>query len=271
MTHTIARLLLKLLPAGPGHRLIVALSGKTEDVALSPAETEAMASAKPLQYGADGSNTAFEWGEGPLVILVHGWGGRAAQMAPLSVTLAGQGFRCVALDITGHGDTPNRLVRWHYFLRDVEALTRSLRSDVHAYVGHSSGGTTLMALRRRGKIKAQRYVCVCSPSYPFLALDSVRQSFNPRESVLERHKLYLADEFGIPWPDLESGGSFAGADENFLLFYDERDRLVPHTEGDRIHARCARSTFEKTSNYGHRRILTAPELHSAVGGFLKRN
>jgi len=271
MTHRIACLLLQLLPAGLGHRLIVALSGKTEDVALSPAETEAMASAKPLRYGTNGSNTAFEWGEGPLVILVHGWGGRAAQMAPLAVSLAGQGFRCVALDVTGHGDTPKRLVRWHYFLRDVEALTQSLQSDVYAYVGHSSGGTTLMAVRRRGGIKAQRYVCVCSPSYPFVALDSVRQNFNPRERLLERHKLYLAGEFGIPWPDLERGGSFAGAGENLLLFYDVRDRLVPHTEGDRIHARCARSTLGKTSNYGHRRILTAPELHVAVGGFLKRN
>jgi pimeloyl-ACP methyl ester carboxylesterase len=270
MRHKIARPLIKLLPASLGHRLIVALSGKTDEVTLSPAEAEAMASARPLSYGPGGKNTAFEWGAGRLIILMHGWGGRAAQMAPLAVILAGQGFRCVAADVTGHGDTSNRLVRWHYFLRDVEALTQSLQSEVYAYVGHSSGGTTLMAVRRRSGIKAQRFICICSPSYPFLAIDSVRQNFDPGDRVLDRHRQYLAREFGMPWRDLERGGSFDGAGENLLLVYDARDRLVPHSEGDRIHTLCNGSKLIKTNSYGHRRVLTAPELFQSAGDFLAR-
>lgn len=267
MIRKFARFLVNVLPAAAGHRLIVALSGKTEEVALLPAEAEAIAAAKPIRYGNNG--TAFEWGNGPLIILMHGWGGRAAQMAPLAASLAKQGFRCVAPDVAGHGDTTNRLVRWHYFLRDVEAITRSMQSDVHAYIGHSSGGTTLMAVRRHGRINARYYVCVCSPSYPFLAIDAVRRNFDPPEDVLKRHEQYLANEFGLPWPDLKQGGSFESAGVDLLLVYDERDRLVPHTEGDRIHALCPGSKLTKTSQYGHRRVLSAPELPATILSFIK--
>ncbi len=270
MTGNVARQLLKVLPDALGYRLLRALTGKTQDVALSPPEVDAMALAKPLRYGPNGRNAAFEWGAGPLVILVHGWSGRAAQMAPLAANLAAQGYRCVALDVTGHGDTTKRFTRFKYFLRDVEALTNSLRSDVHAYVGHSSGGTTLMAARRQGRIKAQRYVCICSPSYPFPSINFAEEGFGPNARVMARYAAHLGDDFGIPWHDLSKGGSFAGAGDDLLLIYDERDRLVPHRDGDRIHALCAGSTLIKTADYGHRRILAAPELPRFVGGFLTR-
>lgn len=262
--------MVQLLPDLCGYYLLLALSGKTTELALAPRELEAMKLAKPFRYGPDREHCAFEWGVGPLVLLVHGWGGRAGQMAPLACSLANQGFRCVAFDITGNGASGRRSTRWSYFLRDIAAVTKSLNDDVFAYIGHSSGGTTMMATRRRGQIGAKHYVCICTPSYPFLSLDSVRQRFEPRESLLSRYKTYLENEFGIAWHELEDGGSFTGVGENLLLIYDERDRLVPHSEGDRIQKLCTGSTLIKTRYYGHRRILTAPELHSTVSEFLKR-
>lgn len=267
MIRRLARRLIGMLPDELGYRLMLSQIGKTERVALLPAEIEAIALARHFQYGPDG-NYAFEWGTGPLVILVHGWNGSAAQMAPLAVELARRGYRCVALDITGNGGDGKHFTRWSYFLRDVEALTRALHSEVFAYIGHSSGGTTMMAARRGGRIFAERYVCICSPSYPFLSINHVAQVFAPNERVMQRYKQYLAGDFGIPWQQLKAGGSFDGIGDNLLLFYDERDRMVPHSQGDFIHARCAGSRLVKTNKYGHKRILTASELPDAIIEFL---
>lgn len=270
MNRALARRLLRVLPDTLGYRLILSQIGKTEHVALLPAEREAIAQAKPFKYGSN-ENSAFEWGSGPLVILVHGWNGSAAQMAPLAVELAGRGYRCVAFDITGNGADGTYFTRWKYFLQDIEALTDSLQSPVFTFIGHSSGGTTMMAARRGGQVKAERYVCICTPSYPFLSIDSVEAAFAPNARIMQLYKSYLAGDFGMPWHELEAGGSFDGIGENLLLIYDERDRMVPHSEGDRIHKLCTGSTLIKTNSYGHRRILTAPELPDNIHNFLSGN
>ena len=44
---------------------------------------------------------AWSWGEGPTVLLVHGWEGRGSQMAAFAAPLAEAGFRAVAFDAPG--------------------------------------------------------------------------------------------------------------------------------------------------------------------------
>lgn len=269
MKRALTRGFMKVLPDALAYRLMTSQAGKTTELPLLPAEEVAMSSAKPLRFGLRGQGTAFEWGSGPLIVLVHGWNGRAAQMAPLATTLAANGFRCVALDVTGNGAQGPRFTCWHYFLRDIEDVTRAIRSEVFAYVGHSSGGTTMMAARRAGRIQAQRYICICSPSYPFLSVDSVRNDFNPREPVMESYKLHLTEQFEITWSDLAAGGSYADAGKDLLLVYAGKDKLVPYHEGNRIHALCPGSVLVKASDYGHRSILTAPELSRETLAFLE--
>jgi pimeloyl-ACP methyl ester carboxylesterase len=189
-------------------------------------------------------------------------------MAPLAASLAALGYRCVAPDVTGHGEAKKNYTRWSYFLRDVEALTQSLDTEVFAFVGHSAGGMTMMALRKHGRIDASRYVCICAPSYPFPPLNGIKKLLNPGDGVMERYKNYLGREFGMPWRLLEAGESYANAGSDTLLIYEERDRFVPHSEGDRIQALCPGSTLIKTRDYSHQRILGASELSCIVGQFL---
>lgn len=231
-----------------------------------------MAQATKLYYGDDNRNVAWAWGKkGPLVILVHGWGGRAAQMAPLALYVAQLGFRSVALDVTGHGDSPKRHTRWAYFLKDITALTQSLNEDVHAYVAHSAGALSMMAARGLKGIRAERYVCICAPSHPFPPVNVVEKKLNPRRGVIERYKRYIAEQFETVWETLQTGSSFTNVGSEMLLFYDKTDRFVPHREGDKIHALCPGSRLIKTDGYSHLKILTAPELAKAVGAFLKKD
>jgi len=226
-----------------------------------------MAQASRHIYGE--GNASWAWGDGPIVIFVHGWSGRAAQMAPLARYVASLGFRSVALDVTGHGDSPGRRTRWEYFFRDIAALSASLGEAVHAYVGHSAGGLTMMAARATKGIRARRYVCISAPSFPFPPIEVIRKKLDPRPSVLEGYKRYIAAQFQATWPELEAGRCYAGATSDTLLFYDETDRFIDHREGDRIKALCPGAHLVKTQAYGHQAILSAPELARDVGAFLK--
>jgi pimeloyl-ACP methyl ester carboxylesterase len=264
-----AKYVIRLVPEPAACAITRALAARTRRPPVSSLERHAMARASKLYYGDDKKNAAWAWGDGPLVIFVHGWSGRAAQMAPLAVHVAGLGFRSVAIDVTGHGDSPGRHTRWDHFLRDISALSQWLGGDIHAYVGHSAGGLAMMAARRLHGIRARQYVCICAPSYPFPPIDAIKKRLDPKIGVLENYKAFIAGQFDTTWGQLETGCSYLGARSDLLLFYDETDRYISHGEGDRIKALCPGARLVKTRAYGHQKILAAPELARAVGGFLK--
>lgn len=268
MLTTLAKYVMSVVPETTATSIACALATRTKPLPVQPSEQALMAPATKIFYGADGRNVAWVWGDGPPVVFVHGWGGRAAQMAPLAVHVATLGFRSIALDVTGHGDSPPRHTRWEYFLRDIAALSQSIGADIHAYVGHSAGGLTTMAARGLKGIRARRYVCICAPSHPFPPVRAVQANLNPKPGVMERYKAYIAAQFETTWDRLETGRSYDGAGPDLLLFYDEKDRYINHTEGDRILARCPGARLIKTRNYGHGRILAAPEVAQTVGDFL---
>ena len=64
-------------------------------------DREATADLTPLD-GYEG----FEAGSGPLVLALHGWGGRAAQMAPVARRLAAEGYRVVAPELPSRAGAP---------------------------------------------------------------------------------------------------------------------------------------------------------------------
>src|SRR6266704_223067 len=263
-----AKFVINVVPEAMANSITRSLAAMTQRTNISSFEREAMAQANRMSYGE--SNVAWIWGNGPLVVFVHGWSGRAAQMAPLALYVANLGFRSVALDVTGHGDSPKRHTRWDYFFRDIAALSRSLDEEVYAYVGHSAGALSMMAARGLKGIRAQRYACICAPSFPFPPIDVIQKKLNPKEAVLESYKAYIAGQFETTWKQLQAGCSYADAGSNLLLFYDETDRFVNHSEGDRIQALCPGAQVVKTSAYSHQKILAAPELARTLGAFLQK-
>ena len=270
MLITIAKHVISVAPDSTAFAITRALAAMTQRPLVSSFEQAAMAQASQVGYGESIRNVAWVWGDGPLVILVHGWSGRAAQMAPLALHVADLGFRSVALDVTGHGTSPKRHTRWDYFFRDIAALSRLFDEEVYAYVGHSAGGLSMMAARALKGIHAQRYACICAPSFPFPPIDVIRKKLNPKEGVLENYKKHIAEQFETTWEKLQAGCSYANAGSDTLLFYDETDRFVNHSEGDTIQGLCPGARLIKTSAYSHQKILAAPELAQAVGEFLKR-
>lgn len=263
-----AKNLIRVLPTGAATWLTTVLASRTQRPGVTAGEREIMDAATPIRYGPRFLNTAWSWGSGPLVILVHGWNGRASQMAVLAKSIADAGYRAVAIDVTGHGASPGSHTGWAIFMQDIAALAAALQSDVHAYVGHSAGGLALMAARRIRGIKANRLVCIAAPSYPFPPVVAIRKRLAPPARVIERYQDYLASQFETQWEPLVRGSSFAGAGEDLLLIYDEDDRYVDHVEADRIQAICTGARVMKTRGTSHSRVLAAPEVCRGVVDFL---
>jgi pimeloyl-ACP methyl ester carboxylesterase len=91
----------------------------------------------------------YEWGDesAPPMVLAHGGFDFAGTFDGFAPMLADAGYRCVAWDARGHGDSDRAvLYSWGADMRDALAVIDSIGPASLPFVGHSKGGGVLLEL-----------------------------------------------------------------------------------------------------------------------------
>lgn len=80
-------------------------------------------------------------GEGAPLVFIHGWGG-SSDAWDLQVLDLAASYRCITVDLRGHGDSDKPWGDYNYdlFVRDIDALISTLGLDKVTLVGWSMGG-----------------------------------------------------------------------------------------------------------------------------------
>lgn len=110
-----------------------------------------------------------EVGEGPLVLLLHGWPELWYSWRRQLPALAGAGYRAVAPDLRGSGqsDAPRALAAYsmRHLLADLEGLLDALGEREAVLVGHDWGATTAWNM---AALRPERCRAVVGMSVPYL-------------------------------------------------------------------------------------------------------
>jgi pimeloyl-ACP methyl ester carboxylesterase len=121
----------------------------------------------------------LETGSGPLtLVFLHYFGGSAREWQGVVDQLAGR-FRCVAIDLRGHGesDAPETGYAVDNMADDVMTVLRKLNISEFVLVGHSMGGKVALAVAAVQPAGLQLLVLVSpSPPVPEPIPDADRQS-----------------------------------------------------------------------------------------------
>jgi pimeloyl-ACP methyl ester carboxylesterase len=155
--------------------------------------------AEPLRNAQDfeietpaGKIAAWRLGEGPAVLLVHGWQDDNALWSPLIQSLADAGVASVAFDLPGHGFshgdqcTPSRAAA------AMEAIAAQL-GPIDAVVTHSFGGPVTGFALLNG-FSARRIALIASPRGRNKRwFDFAEERGIPQEVVHRARELYAAD------------------------------------------------------------------------------
>ncbi|MGN8553805.1 UNVERIFIED_CONTAM: alpha/beta hydrolase [Microbacterium sp. SLM126] len=213
----------------------------------------------------------YEWGRGTnVVLLAHGWNGRASQFATLVRELVSADWRVVAFDAPGHGESPGRgtyLIDW----TDALAALQRRHGRIHAMVGHSFGGLATLIAAADG-VQVDRVVTIAAPGDADLLLSQFQMMLGydgPTAAALRKRfaARYFPGE-ADPFARLSPLQRALPPSVPLLAVHDEEDRVVPVGELGRIVAAHPTARVVNTTGFGHNRVLTADPVLDAVVEFL---
>jgi pimeloyl-ACP methyl ester carboxylesterase len=209
---------------------------------------------------------AWEWGAGPTVILVHGWGSRAGRFSVMGRVLIERGYRVVAYDAPAHGRSSGRLASLIEFARALRAVAENV-GPVWAVAGHSLGGAAAVLALRDG-LRAERVVLISAPAdvtrFSTAFADHLRIPL-PARAAMRRN---LEIRLDARWDDLHIPTIVRGFRTPALLIHDRADPDVPFRHAEEIATAWPGARVVATEGLGHRAILRDPTVVQAAAGFL---
>jgi pimeloyl-ACP methyl ester carboxylesterase len=179
--------------------------------------------------------------------------------------LVAAGHRVVALDGPAHGDSAGTSTTGPEFAAAIATVPESI-GPLAAIVAHSFGGFTSLLAISRG-VTADRLVIIAAPSsVPEVLEDFIRLIHLPRRALPSMVSALEARVHG----SMESFEVSAFAHTvkiPVLIAHDTEDREVAYEHGPRL-SELLGARLLTTTGHGHRRILFAPEVVSAIVEFV---
>lgn len=248
----------------------VPASARRTRVGLPPGET----------FTADLDGRAIRgtvWGAGPLVYLVHGWGGWGLQLAAYVSPLVAAGFRVVAYDALSHGTSdPGKDGPRSTALPEMSDGLRAVvaqHGPAYAVVGHSFGSAvTANAMRDGLAVDRLVFVAAANSFEPTVRMFAEMLGFGKRtrRRLLRR----FVRRVGVPIEhfDVAGIGSDLLAERGhlppLLAIHDTDDRETPYQGSVEITEGWPEARLRATDGLGHRQLLWHPTLVDEVVGFV---
>jgi pimeloyl-ACP methyl ester carboxylesterase len=216
-----------------------------------------------------GKLATYLWDQqGPTVVLIHGWSGRGLQMGAFAEPLQQAGFRVLAFDAPGHGESAGNSTTIYEIL-DCLRLLEQRHGLFHGAVAHSFGGMVLACALADG-MSMQRVVSIGSPVQVEFLVESFCDALRVPEASRQRFRQRLLKLLGDDMYERGSTDRIAHRISTpLLLIHDRQDQDVPVSQSELLSGRWPQLERMITDGLGHRRILRDTQVVDRVVEYLK--
>lgn len=202
----------------------------------------------------------WRWGQGPEVLLVHGWNGRGIQLHRFIEPIAASGFTAVAIDGPAHGASDGKTTSYFEFtdvLRKI--LTDKRVARVQGIIAHSFGAAATINALTKENI-AVKTVCIA----PALRLQELLFRAFDHYGIPQQLYLSLIHDFeahyGYRLSQDDPHRLLKALSNPLLIVHDELDRTVSHQDSARQARALDHIGLWSTRGLGHKRILQDEEV-----------
>jgi len=211
----------------------------------------------------------WSWGEGPIVLFLHGWAGRGTQVGSFVESLSKKGFRVVGFDGPAHGETPGKKTDILEFAKVTRAVMSHL-APIQGIITHSFGAM-IFTLAYHENVHINGAVFISPPATADTLINNFKRILHIPNKAVDVYTHKIKKNYGEDVFDRISVlGNINKIKLPGLIIHDEQDDDVPWQDGERIARTWNNSKFIKTKKLGHTKILYDDKVIRAVTEFLSR-
>ena len=234
-----------------------------------PKEKEQMKHAKKLFLEHRNHRIAvYDWGgNGPKILLVHGWSGRGTQMGSLALWLRDRGYHPISFDAPGHGKSSGNTCSLLAFSETINFLQEEY--NMVMAIGHSLGGASLILSQSMGQ-RFFQMATIAAPSSVADAMTQFGKKFGWSAHLLATTMEYTENKFNTTLESVSAASLSQTIWCDGLIIHDENDDQVSLKNAEFIHQGWKNSKLYITHQLGHFKILHHPQTFEALGGFFPK-
>lgn len=221
-----------------------------------------------VRVGASSTVQAWRFGEGPVVVLAHGWEGRGSQLAPFIEPLVARGHSVVTFDAPAHGASPGSRSSLPHFAWALRSVTDACGS-AHAIVAHSLGCAAATLALHDG-LSVERLAFLAPPLNPVDYTARFADVLGLDDSILSGMRMRIEERFLRKWSDYSLEESAREMKTPLLVIHDRDDRDTFWSEGAALAAAWPGARLMTTEGLGHRRVLRDARVIEEVTRFVAR-
>jgi len=225
--------------------------------ATPPKEVEIRNKAEKFDFNVNGKKIqGYSWGKGPVILVVHGWAGRATQFRKFIEVLTAKGFRVVGFDGPAHGRSQGvrtNIVEFGEALQEIYKIIGTPR----AIIAHSFGGAAVLYAAMNG-LPVPRLINIASPTIGDEIIGTYLQAIHGTWKVSgEPFKKYILKTFNKPFESFTALHFIQHIRQPIalLLVHDADDREVSIRHPEKLVSIYPQARLYKTHGLGHTRIL----------------
>ncbi|WP_138434773.1 alpha/beta hydrolase [Winogradskyella algicola] len=228
-----------------------------------------VASAKFETLSRNGHNIAtYHWqGNGPTILLAHGWESNASRWSYILNDLKAQEYNIIALDAPAHGKSSGRQFNAVLYADCISVVAKKFEPEV--ILGHSVGGmATIFSLHNYHLPFVNKIVSLGAPAHFSGVFSRYKSMMGYNRRISKGLDNIVYERFGKP-VDYFSAANFTKTIEaEGLIIHDKKDKIIPFEDALLFANRYKNSELIETEGFGHG--LKDASLTPKIIGFINR-
>ena len=233
-------------------------------------EKELLEQSKAFQLVVDNETImCWQWGNGPFILLAHGWNGHGSQFIYIINALLKSGHSVITFDGPAHGQSEGRTSSYFQMSDAVRALINHIQPEhLKGLIGHSFGASAI--INAVSKESVDTLVILISPA---LDLKRILESYFLQNgiplTILYKAISEYEERFGYNLEKDNPLNLLKSIDQEVLIIHDEDDIITSFNESKRVSEVNKSLILKSSRGLGHKRILFDKTIMSWILEYLK--
>ena len=209
----------------------------------------------------------YHWkGNGPTVLLLHGWESNASRWRLFIKLLQRSDYNIVAMDGPMHGKTGGKRFSAILYAHLAEIVVKHY--SAHYVIGHSVGGMTTVYLGSHFNLPSLKGLVVIGSSNRWLDVaDRFHSALGLNNKVIQAFDKVFFDWYKKPQSYYNTEDFAAKITLPGLVIHDSTDMINYVEDGRSIHQNWSNSQYIETTGFGH--SLQSKDTYLKIIEFLK--